>query len=192
MNCWFYADPADPIAQLYGYYDMLRDYDKLTDDQSRQSLVRGDCYAAAMVLNDELGWPISGLLVDLGDRKWLSHVVHAFLVSPDGRLFDASGFTTHSEIEKRYLFCDRAKNTRNPRFEEFGDSQDFRRALRPLHDGASFDENHTYYDPDFDFDRPTEYDKALDVGLPSVRRAIERLELVELALSEYPRSQFAA
>jgi hypothetical protein len=57
----------------------------------------GNCYAMALALADKTSWPIEVLIVDIPNpngRKPLgvrSHIVHAYVVSPDGHAYDALG-----------------------------------------------------------------------------------------------------
>ncbi|NTF17964.1 hypothetical protein G6L37_06075 [Agrobacterium rubi] len=160
--------------------------DDMNDEQIVRLLCRGDCYPTAIVLHEELGWPIGGFLVDWQHRRWLPHLVHAYLIAPDGRAFDASGFRTLEQIEAFYLTPEKLKECRKPRFVEYGGIEAFRRALRPLEMGASDDVNHRYYDPDFDADQRTRYDDELDDMLASVRyAAIGRLDLGKKARLEF-------
>jgi hypothetical protein len=132
----------------------------------RDRLLYGNCYAAAIVLSDELNWPIGALKVDIPRpmrNGWQGHLVHSFLISPCGSYYDAAT----------------SREFRNPRIVEFTDATAFRNALRCL-----------YMDEFVDSNERTKYDEFLDDQLPSIRRCIEELDLVNQArmdFSEGPR-----
>lgn len=67
----------------------------------------GRCYAMASALTDLLAWPVVTLTVstrsDRSPSGWREHVVHAWVRSPDGAGFDASGFFDESGVESAFL-----------------------------------------------------------------------------------------
>jgi hypothetical protein len=162
-------------------------------EQIEEALCHGRCYLAAIAMNEVLSWPIGGLVTDWKTRGWLPHVVHAYLIAPDGRAFDASGFRDMDELLEDFIPSYKEPECRNTRFVEFGDAEDFRRAMRPIYVGASSDPEHRYYNPDFDERVRTEYDDYLDEHLPEIRRVvIERLDVEARARAEFGISAFAA
>lgn len=164
------------------------DFNDKSIEQIEETLY-GQCYPTAIAMNEVLSWPIGGLVVDWKERSWLPHLVHAYLIAPDGRAFDASGFKELYEIRGHFITPERESQCRNIRFKEFGDADEFRRALRPLYEGASSDERHRYYDPDFDDTLRTRYDDFLDEHLPGIRDAIvKRLDVESRARAEFQMS----
>lgn len=154
--------------------------------QIEETLCYGQCYPTAIAMNEILSWPIGGLVVDWKERSWLPHLVHAYLIAPDGRAFDASGFKELDEIFGHFITPERENQCRNILFKEFGDAEEFRRALRPLYEGASSDERNRLYDPDFDDTLRTKYDDFLDEHLPGIREAVvERLDVESRARAEF-------
>lgn len=165
------------------------DFNDKSIEQIEETLCYGQCYPTAIAMNEILAWPIGGLVVDWKERSWLPHLVHAYLIAPDGRAFDASGFKELDEILGHFITPERESQCRNIRFKEFGDADEFRLALRPLYEGASSDERHRYYDPDFDDTLRTRYDDFLDEHLPGIREAIvERLDVESRARAEFQMS----
>lgn len=165
------------------------DFQDKSVEQIVEILCYGQCYPAAMAMNEVLSWPIGGLLAESKDRGWLPHLAHAYLIAPDGRALDASGFRTLEDIYADFITPEREKRCRNIRFVEFGDADEFRTAMRPLYMGVSTDENHRCYDPDFDTEIRTDYDDFLDEHLPSIREAVvERLDVESQARAEFGMS----
>ena len=167
--------------------------DDLNDEWVVHKLCHGDCYPTAIVLHEALGWPIGGFLVDWKERSWLPHLAHAYVIAPDGRAFDASGFRSMDAIHARFMNSREGSESRNPRYVEYGDIDSFRRALRPLYMGAAPDESHPFHDPDFDPEERTRYDDELDDMIPSIRyAAIGRLDLAGKAKEQFPDLVLAA
>lgn len=162
------------------------DFSDKSIEQIEETLCYGQCYPTAIAMNEILSWPIGGLVVDWKVRRWLPHLVHAYLIAPDGRAFDASGFKELDDILGHFITPERENQCRNIRFKEFGDADEFRLALRPLYEGASSDEGHRFYDPEFDDTLRTTYDDFLDEHLPGIRQAIvERLDVESRARAEF-------
>jgi len=88
-----------------------------------------DSYAMALALHDRTGWPIGGLIVSVPIRGGAehTHVVHAWVTSPDGRKYDVGGYfddtVLKSLIEPPARFID-------PKICEFGDADSFISFLR--------------------------------------------------------------
>jgi len=86
-------------------------------------------YAMALALHDALGWPITALVVDvpMGMDREISHVMHAWVTSPDGRGFDVCGY-----FDEDYLADTMAFTTGRlvPRTETFASAGDFMDSLR--------------------------------------------------------------
>jgi hypothetical protein len=163
------------------------DFDNKSIEQIEDMLCHGQCYPAAIAMNEVLSWPIGGLLADVRNRGGLPQIAHAYLIAPDGRAMDAGGFRTLDEIFAEFITPEREKTCRNIRFVEYRDADEFRMALRPMYVGASDDEKHPYYDPEFDPADRTEYDDFLDEHLPSIRAAVtERLDVAARARDEFP------
>lgn len=144
------------------------DFEGMTTEQIEDLLCHGQCYPAAIAMNEILTWPIGGLMAEYKGRNWMPHLIHSYLISPDGRAFDAGGFREMCEIHDHFITPEREKDCRNIEFVQFDDAEVFRAALRPLYEGGEVEEG-----------TRTDYDDFLDEHLPSIRWAVnERLDVV--------------
>jgi hypothetical protein len=169
------------------------DFENKSIEQIEEILCFGQCYPTAIAMNEALSWPIGALMVDWKERSWLPHIVHAYLIAPDGRAFDAAGFKSTEEILEHFITPERERECRNIRFTEYPDADEFVMDLRRCYLGSAEDENHSFYDPAFDPRDRTTYDDFLDEHLPSIREAvIEKLDVVGRALYEFPALPAAA
>ena len=57
--------------------------------------LEGECYALAIVLSRELGWPIYGLMQG-------EEIYHAIVLSPDGAFWDARGIVSKENLGKPF------------------------------------------------------------------------------------------
>lgn len=77
----------------------VKDFDaemaQILHDICKGIFLEGECYAFAIMLNRELGWPIMGLM----DKNI---VRHAIAQSPDGTWFDARGSLAEMELGKPF------------------------------------------------------------------------------------------
>jgi hypothetical protein len=169
------------------------DFQNKSIEQIEEALCYGQCYPAAIAMSEILSWPIGGLLAETKASGWMPQIAHAYLIAPDGRAMDAGGFRTLEDIHANFITPEREKQCRNIRFVEFGNADEFRRAMRPLYLGVSFDESHRFYDPDFDPELRTDYDDFLDENLPGIRVAVtERLDVESRARAEFGSDWMAA
>jgi len=127
----------------------------------------GDCYAMAMALSEELGWPAAALTVTLAacSRRHpgcSDHVVHAWVRSPDGRAFDAGGFFDEGDLDGEFL-SHPSRKFDDVRVEEFADAT----ALRG-HLDAVFGGNEEWWDwaPHIEAKRLKALDVARDLLVP--------------------------
>jgi hypothetical protein len=133
------------------------------------------CYPVAIILSRQLDWKIGALLIDWREWDWRPRTAHAYVIAPDGRVLDAKGLTTTTEISERYL-SDREGEYANPRFIEYVDENEYRAEL-----------SSQYYNQAIEAGRRTAYDAFMDRAIPNFQRAVlERLSVVELALAEFP------
>lgn len=63
--------------------------------------LHGSCYAFAIALYEELGWPIVGLFVRKGGMEIIDHTGVQDL---DGRIFDVRGFVSEEEFGSLYTY----------------------------------------------------------------------------------------
>jgi hypothetical protein len=74
----------------------------------RHAFLRGECDYFAVALHRMTGWPIRGVFSnDIGP-------LHRVVEAPDGRLLDASGWTSLEALRKRYKLKKRAVLTMSP------------------------------------------------------------------------------
>jgi hypothetical protein len=69
----------------------------------------GGCYQMAIALADRLGWEVEALVADMRPRGRAPyrHVVHAWVVDPEGRAFDAAGWLDRATLPDDFLGCPR-------------------------------------------------------------------------------------
>jgi hypothetical protein len=66
----------------------------------------GDCYPMAYALSDLTGWKPGSLVVDVPNDYYQTnrpHIVHAYVISPDGHFYDALGPITEDYMRKEFL-----------------------------------------------------------------------------------------
>jgi len=65
----------------------------------------GGCYGMAYALARRLGWRAEALVADMRERRGAPyrHVVHAWVVDPEGRAFDAGGWFDRATLPDDFL-----------------------------------------------------------------------------------------
>lgn len=92
----------------------------------------GHCYAFALATAEALGWQIGALVVSM-PRGAGNHIVHSYLVDPDGRMIDAGGEITAGGMVADYLSDSRRYTSFS--FEVFSDAAAFKFLMRELYLG---------------------------------------------------------
>lgn len=91
----------------------------------------GKCYALAVALHEETGWPIGALVADWksapGSETIRRRVVHAFVRLPDGSILDARG--PSDECDLRNTFFGPEKVIVKSWVEDFDDVEAFKACL---------------------------------------------------------------
>lgn len=151
-------------------------FDNKTVSEIEEILTYGQCYPTALALSEILGWPVGGLIVHASRSSWYPHLVHSYVLAPDGRAFDASGFRTTDDIYEEFLGNRPGKDFRDPRFVAYADPDEFRHALRELYERR-----------EMGADERSEYDDFLDESVPDVRQALtDRLDIEARVRAEFP------
>ncbi|NTF17965.1 hypothetical protein G6L37_06080 [Agrobacterium rubi] len=151
-------------------------FDDKTVSEIEEILTYGHCYPAALAMSEVLGWPIGGLIVIARRTNWTPHLVHAYLVAPDGRAFDANGFRNLDKVYEDFLGNRTEREFRNAEFVTYETSEEFRHVLRCLYDQCEVPTG-----------MRTEYDDFLDEHLPGIKEAVtQRLDVVSRARDAFP------
>ncbi|MEY8800211.1 hypothetical protein AB9K35_07835 [Leisingera sp. XS_AS12] len=106
------------------------------DEKIEEIYCYGECYAMAIALHCELGWPIKTLTALRTNYATLPHPAHSWVEAPDGRAFDASGFRTEADILETYLANRPAFTVDSARIAQSADQVEYMSFLLHLADGG--------------------------------------------------------
>lgn len=76
-------------------------------DKLAEKYAFGQCYPMALALREVVDWPVRCLMAEwkhhANARHSMVHIVHVFLVAPDGGCLDARGMTDMDGIEEYFI-----------------------------------------------------------------------------------------
>ncbi|MCS4089508.1 hypothetical protein [Rhizobium sp. BK176] len=142
-----------------------------TREQLVEAFTFGKCYAMAVALHEETGWPIGVLLADYRDTGRSTDVrrraVHAFVLTPNDDVFDARGVSGLDELRNAFFLPNNGRIIESSWVEECDAVEDFKTCLvnteKHLHSKARL---------------RSEIDYFLETTVPAARAASLELGLV--------------
>jgi hypothetical protein len=143
--------------------------------QPREQLIEqftfGKCYAMAVALHEETGWPIGVLLADYRETSASTTVrkraVHAFVLTPNDDVFDARGVSGLDELRDTFFPANGGRVIESSWIDECENLEDFKTCLVNT-------EKHLLSETQL----RSEIDQFLETTLPLARAASLELGLV--------------